>query len=424
MLWLALHFPRLPLDIFAGPDLHTKDAHTKDADTKIETAFVVLENNRVYLRNKAAQNGGIQAGTTLATAHSILPGLKHKHRNTHGEIKRLTTLADTLYRFSSYVSVQAPDCVLLEIGASLKLFGCPEQLSMQAADLCHKLGYQAVARIASTPWAAIALARSGQQTLTQVPLADAGLELAGIKGDVVERFANMGIYTLGPLLNLSGKSLGRRFGKPLLTYLAQLTGDIPDPRKATLPAATFSQALHLLDPIRDKEILYKHTFSPMPKLALALQQWLVTHQLGCEALVWQFSSHQHDCVEVPLRFTNGKQNSVEILKVSQLKLEQMSLPREVLSVGLVAKRIQPWSGESQSLFKTLSPATVNNSHLGALVDEVIARLGDKSVRGIQTSTQHRPETAWSSVPAHQLLKPKSKSKPGRGLAIHFHSTPF
>lgn len=423
MLWLALHFPRLPLDIFAGPNTDAKDADAKDTDTEdvnteIETAFVVLENNRVYLRNKAAQARGIELGTTLATAHSILPELKHKHRNTHGEIKRLTTLADTLYRFSSYVSVQAPDCVLLEIGASLKLFGCPEQLTTQAAHLCHTLGHQTVARMALTPWAAIALARSNQKILEQVPLVDAGLELAGIKDDVVERFANMGIYTLGPLLKLSGKSLGRRFGKPLLTYLAQLTGDIPDPRKATLPAVTFSQTLHLLDPIRDKEILYKHTFSPMPKLALALQQWLVTHQLGCEALVWQFSSHQHDCVEVPLRFTNGKQNSVDILKVSQLKLEQMSLPREVLSVGLVAKRIQPWSEASQSLFKTLSPATANNSHLGALVDELIARLGDQSVRGIQTSTQHRPETAWSPVPAHQLLKPRSKPGAGNTLLQH------
>ncbi|MCR9258206.1 MAG: DNA polymerase Y family protein [Pseudomonadaceae bacterium] len=398
MLWLAIHFPRLPLEIFSI-------ASSEPA--------VVLENNRVLLRNQAAQASGITPGTTLATAHSITPGLKHKHRAPVAELKKLTTLADTLYRFSSYVSLQPPDCILLEIGASLKLFGSSIQLGEQVVALCHELGHQVVVREAQTPWAAIALARSRQQALAQVSLADAGLELAGIKADVVERFANMGIYTLGPLLKMSAKSLGRRFGKPLLTYLAQLTGDLPDPRVATSPAATFSQALHLLDPIRDKDTLHQYAFSPMSKLTQALQHWLITHQLGCEALVWVFSSHQQECIEVPLRFTNGKQNSQELLKVSQLKLDQAQLPREVLTVALTAKRVQPWLGASQSLFKTLSPVTSNNSHLGAMVDELVARLGDQSVRGIQSQPQHRPEAAWTTVPAHQLLKTRPKAASAR-----------
>ena len=411
MLWLAIHFPRLPLEIFTlasfGKEVGKEKEKKKKKEAETEQPFVILENNRVCLRNQAAQSGGITLGTTLATAHSILPGLKYKHRAPQAELKKLTSLADTLYRFSSYVSVQAPDCVLLEIGASLKLFGHPEQLSEQVCALCHELGHQAVVRVAATPWASIALARSGQHTLAQVPLADAGLELAGIKADVVERFANMGIYALGPLLNMSAKSLGRRFGKPLLTYLAQLTGHLPDPRIATSPAATFSQALHLLDPIRDKDTLHKYAFSPMSKLLKALQHWLITHQLGCEALIWVFSSHQQERVEVPLRFTNGKQSSQELLKISQLKLDQAELPCEVLTVALIAKRVQPWAGASQSLFKTLSPATTNNSHLGAMVDELVARLGDQSVRGIQCQPQHRPETAWTTVPAHQLLKTRS-----------------
>jgi len=113
---------------------------------------------------------------------------------------------------------------------------------------------------------------------------------------------------------------------------------------------------------------------------------------------------------VPLRFTNGKQNGQELLKVSQLKLDQAQLPREVLTVALIAKRVQPWSGASQSLFKTLSPVSSNNSHLGAMVDELVARLGDQSVRGIQSQPQHRPEAAWATVSAHQLLKTRPKAE--------------
>ncbi|XOV81784.1 MAG: DNA polymerase Y family protein [bacterium] len=406
---MAIHFPRLPLEIFS--------AAAVEPEAERAQAFVVLENNRVLLRNQAAQACGITAGTTLATAHSIAPGLKHQHRSPVDESKKLTMLADTLYRFSSYVSLQPPDCILLEIGASLKLFGSATELNNQIAALCHELGHQVVVRTAATPWAAIALARSGQQTLPRVPLADAGLELAGIKANVVERFANMGIYTLGPLLKMSGKSLGRRFGKPLLTYLAQLTGDLPDPRAAISPAAAFSQTLHLLEPIRDKNTLHKYAFSPMSRLAQALQHWLITHQLGCETLAWVFSSHRQERVKVLLRFTQGKQDSQEVLKVSRLKLDQARLPREVLSVGLIAKRVQPWTGASQNLFRTLSPLTANNSplssHLGTVVDELVARLGDQCVRGIQSQPQHRPETAWAAVPAHQLLKTRLKVDQGQ-----------
>ena len=393
MLWLALHFPKLPLEILTA------------CDTDPQQAVVVLEDNRVYQRNAAAQASGIELGTTLATAHSIHPALKHVQRDSNAEHKRLLGLADTLYRFSGYVSVQAPDCVVLEIGGSLKLFGCHQQLLAEATGLCQTLGHHAVGRVANTPWAAIALARAQQQQIADVPLIEAGLELAGVGPTVVERFANMGIYTLGPLLNLPGKELGRRFGTALLHYLAQLTGTMPDPRQATVPAPVFSQQLHLLKPICDKTDLHKHNLSPMQKLAQELQQWLITHQLGCECLEWQFISHHKETVCVPVRFAKGKQRGEDFIRISQLKLDQIELPEEVLSVALAAKRLQPWSGSSRSLFKPLHGS--NQQDMSELIDEVNAHLGEGTCRGIQTVTQHTPESAWHTVPAHRLTKYKA-----------------
>ena len=394
MLWLALHFPRLPMEVFAAAG----------------DAFVVLQDNRICYRNRAAAEFGIACGSTLATAHSIYPGLRHKQRDQQAEQQRLSELADTLYRFSSHVSIQSPDCVLLEIGASLKLFNDHAALSRQASELCTALGYDTVARVAKTPWAALALARSRQHRLPDVPLTDAGLELAGIAPNIVERFANMGIYTLGPLLQLPDKALGKRFGKILLHYLQQLTGQMPDPRQAITPAPDFQRAAHLLQPITNKADLHEHTASPMQKLARELEHWLIARQLGSEQLLWRLHSHNREVARLPVNFASARQNSHDFLHISRLRMEQTELPAEVLSITLQARRLQPWQGSSHGLFNTLDAQ--KGQLMGELIDEFTARLGPDACQGIQSRPQHAPEQAWCGVAPRRLLCAASAAEDG------------
>ncbi len=381
MLWMALHFPRLSLEIFLA------------GQPKTSQAWVVLENNRVLEQNLAAQNCGIRLGSTLATAYSIHPQLQHRHRAIESELEQLNILAEMLYRFSGQVSIQAPDCVLLEIGGSLKLFLGKPQLIHEAQTLCLSLGYTCSIGVAKTPWAAIALARSQEMTLNDVPLARAGLELTGVNANTVERFSNMGIYTLGAVLALPRKALGRRFGKSLQRYLAQLVGTQPDPREIITPKPNFVQCLHLLAPITNKNVLYQHSHSPMCHLSQALEHWLVTHQLGCHQLCWQFLSHNHEQVEILVPFATGRQNAADIIRLSKLKLEQPALPDEIMSICLRAEHVQPWEGSSQSLFKLMGTSEAEHP-LGDLIDEFNARLGDQCCQNIQALPQHIPELTW------------------------------
>lgn len=388
MLWLALHFPNLPLEVLqrrvSGPAL----------------PLVVLQDNRVYMRNAAAAQCDIGLGSTLATAHSIRSDLIHIQRDEVAEEARLKALADTLYRFSAYVSIQTPDCILLEIGGSLKLFGSHQQLRSEAQSLCATLGHAACGRVASTPWAAIALARSARRQLQAVELSDAGLELAGIEPRVIERFANMGITTLAPLLSLPAKQLGKRFGKDLLTYIGQLTGAIPDPRKAVTPASVFAEQLHFLQPLRDKTQLCTHPYSPMHKLTAELQQWLVSHQLGCAQLHWQFVSHDKQTCNVVVSFAKPRQNQGDFMQVSTLRLEQVELPEEVLTVSLTARQLRPWHNHSQGLFsRSQASKAATVSDVSSLIDELNARLGDGTCQSIVSMAQHAPESAWRTQPA-------------------------
>ncbi len=424
MLWMAIHFPHLALEVFtsqeAFADPEGKPAPVPTTDVASEPPFVVLAENRIAHRNPAARTYGIELGTTLATAHAICPQLMHVQADPTREATRLQELADALYAFSSLVSLQPPDCVLLEISGSLKLFGSHAALEKQAAELCHSHGHQPVVRTSATPWAAVALARSQCAHLRDVPLGLAGLELAGVKPAVIERFDNMGIYTLGPVLALPPKSLGRRFGQALLTYLGQLKGDLPDPRKPIQLKPSFSRQRHLLQPIQNKEDFWQ-PHSPLTQLAKELEMWLRAHQLGCERVHWHFYSHNSALTRVEVRFASGKINAAEILKISKLKIENTTLPEEVLGVEIEARKLRKRASQSSEagLFNfsarldqhggqsTHVPYVAEASY--ELVDELNARLGEYACIALSSVETHLPEQAWTSARAEQKRRSRTHS---------------
>ena len=423
LLWLALYFPKLPLDVFA-PEISFAQTATQTASvlvpaqetippavpltiesTSPESAAVILEENRVSSANATAQAKGIVLGCSLATAHSISPDIAYFDRDKVREFNRLDALGQCLYRFSSMVSLEAPDCILIEIQGSLRLWQGKERLVMEAIQLCEEMGHQCIARLAHTPQAAVALARANATQLQSVPLYSIDLNHHNIKERVIEHLANMGIYSLGQLIALPKASLGKRFGQSLVRYLRRLEGDLVEPRNGIQPSNNFVQQLHLLKPIMNKTVLLQ---GPMPYLALQLQHWLIARQLACVSLEWQFAPFRGNGTSVEVGFAGGKQRQGDFMRLSHLQLEDIKLPSEVLSIGLTAKVITPLQAINSDLFGSTESAT---GLVSELVDELTARLGPDTCRSIQPIHQYTPEKAWqqdSSQPKLQPLQSKRK----------------
>ena len=95
-----------------------------------QVQVVIEEQKRVSHMNEAADAAGILPGCTLATAHSISPELIYFQRDANREQACLMDLAQALYRYSSMVSLEPPDCIVLEIKGSLKLWGNAQTLSL------------------------------------------------------------------------------------------------------------------------------------------------------------------------------------------------------------------------------------------------------------------------------------------------------
>jgi protein ImuB len=433
-LWFCLHLPALGLEIFTRSiDLANKPC-------------VLLENNRVVARNAAAAKQQIALGTTLATAHSICAELVHFVRNHDREHNRLMLLAETAYRFSASVSVHEPDCLLLEGGGSLHLFGGLYRMKRNLLRVFAELGHQIVIGVASTPLAAIAFARAryngelsphpsaaALQAYCARGLAHLALAHTELEPSLIERLQNMGLETLDQLLRLPPVELGRRFGVPLLDYLGRLRGAKPDPRRNIEPKASFSERLDLLESVTDKQSL----LFPMQRLVSDLDSWLMARQLGTSRLNWRFAALHADAVGFSVEFSAPQQQRKTLLGISRFKLDQAPLPAEIITIELSAAELSSWQPASGALFlhgRRLRQAP------DQLIDQFRARLGDQACHGLRLANDHRPEHAWQptqgniggdNMGVHSLSMQKKREKSaentmgkpvGKSVGVHSRKT--
>jgi len=411
MLWLALFYPDLPLEVF-GPKHISNDHPT-----------VVMETDKVILCNAAAKEANILLGSTLRNAQSIREDLTYFRRDDVREEKSLDRLASELYGLSNQISKPSNHTLLIEIGASLRLFGSTASTSQKAIDLSFRLGHRAIGRVATTPHAAIALSYSNTDQLSETTITNAGLGMAGISEKLIEQMPDMGIDTLEELANLPFEEIGLRFDKDLLRYLNELTGKTPDLRPSIAPAQRFIEEIHCLQPVNSKSELHEQPRSPIQTLLKKLHHWLRINQLGCEMLLWEFETHKaenfpHNTkkldssrqVQIAPTFSTPQQNVEVLLGMTRLYLEQQSLPEEVITVRLKVDRVTLWEGVDHLLFDLPnSSEEAKNPYKPNvyLLDEMNARLGQGACRGIQDLHSATPEASWNFVESHSINKPQS-----------------
>lgn len=352
---------------------------------------VLVHENRVLQADERAREAGIALGSTLATAHSIVPELVHFPYDTELQTKELEVLAQATYRFSSEISLAPPDALLIEGSRSLRLFGGRAALQQTVSQLYERLGHAHRLATAPTPMAALILTRAGLgdrpgEAMTTVR--DAPLAAMDLTEKELERLANMGMTRVGQLLDLPTGELGKRFTAELVDALDRLTGRRVDPRETIVPAERFHSRLHLLEPIRGKVPL----LFPMRRLADELSHWLKARCLGAGTLTWSYAPFADQAVSLEVRFASPRTDAKSFLSLTQLHLDRIELPEEVMTVSLRAGQITPLSLASEDLLALADDH--GNTSQAELVDRLAAKLGTQAVAGLTAADDHRPELAW------------------------------
>jgi protein ImuB len=385
MLWLALRFPHLALDLLTrGQGGRT---------TPIALSDLIDRRERIVDCTPAASAAGIRPGMPVTAAHALLQGLHVAGRDQEAEQQALQRLAACCYQYSSQVCIPGDRAgLLLEAGASGRLFGQPEDMSRRLARDLGRLGYHAMAGSAPTPEAAWLAAREGLHIdavgALRRQLGCLALQHLQLEPAQVTAMERMGFRQLRDLLRLPHKALNRRFGPALADYLDRLLGARADPRALYRPPVTFSSRLDLPAEIQVSQAL----LFPLRRLLEELCGALRGGDMAAQAVQITLGHETQDDTRLELGLQSPTQDPARLLAVLRQRLERLRLPGPVRAIRLDAPRLLKFDAGQHTLFRDTS--TERQQDVEQLAERLQARLGRSSVSGLTGVEDHRPEYSW------------------------------
>src|SRR5687768_2566731 len=157
----------------------------------------------------------------------------------------LAPIAAWACQFTPRVSLEPPQALVAEVGASLRLFGGRAALLARWRAGLDALGVEAALACAPTARGALWLARGGGDELGKLPLEVIDCDL--------EFLRSIGISTIGELLRLPREGLAQRCGQALVDELDRALGMLPEAREFFMPPARFDARLELPAPVAHAE---------------------------------------------------------------------------------------------------------------------------------------------------------------------------
>ncbi len=399
MLWLALHFPALSLEIFS-----------RGAALAEPLAVFEKQGNRTWVIacNEAASALGVQPGMPVSAAQALATHLVARPRNLAAEQEALSGIAAWAGRFTPSVSLQPPDGLLLEIGSCLRLHRGLGNLLNLVRNGLNEMGYASHVTCAPTPHGAWLLALSG----TRVFIRDAA-QLEKVLGalsvrlldqppEVVAGLEMIGAHTLADCLRLPRAGMARRFGASLLSELDRALGRLPEARKFFEPPPSFERRLELPAQVQEAPALLFAVRRLLPEL----EGYLTLCQAGVQEFELVCCHEDRDDTVLKLGFVQPSRSLERMQLLLRETLANTALPEAVHSIILKASIILPLAASNGDMFQE----NVETGEGNLLLERLRIRLGKEAVYGIAPAADHRPELAWRKLDAGGEAEPPSSLK--------------
>lgn len=394
-MWIALVCPQLSLDriLRRWPEaLAPAIAVTRSAQARAR---------HILLASPTAQAAGVRAGLTVSTALALMPELVLVEEDSAADAETLRELALCALRFTPQVVVRDAG-LLLEVGASLSLFGGLDTLHAALLATLRGSGIALHSAVASTAQGAWLLARAHYKNQTPPsPLAAVLDALPLTVLDSYKRVAavnGMGCRTIGDLRKLPRAGVAARFGDEVLAELDRALGKRADPQRWFVVPEQFSAQGELADATLSSTAL----LGIGTRLLAQLAGWLYARQIA----IREFSLTLHHPSRparlqapsvVQIRLAQPGQDVDHFGNLLRERLERLELPAPVQSIKLTTGAAIAWQPSGRDLF---TRPGVADETLGQLIEALQARLGSDAVTRVHPVDDHRPERALRIEPAH------------------------
>lgn len=366
----------------------------------------MVSRERIVVGDTEAEAAGVVPGMRLSGAWALLPTLQVQPRDLDCEAAARQRLACRLGEFSPEICLRGEQSILIEIAASLRLFGGLEALRGKMLAAVSAQGFSLHSALAPTPLGALWLAEAAPNTrcidTASLRTAIAALPIAilDLPARELARLSAFGTTTLGEVLRLPQAGLARRLGTGVVSQLARALGEVPDPLPRFVFPERFAQRLELPGRVEHAQAL---AFAGR-RLLEAMVGWLAAHQAGILACTLLLEHERGTQARPPttliLGFSNLSRDLERMTRVLGERLHSLQLPAAVEALQLIANDPQPLAGRAASLFAGGSAATPGerNEAIAALVERLQARLGAAAVHGLRLHAEHRPELASQPCP--------------------------
>ena len=417
MLWACLHFPDLPLHaVFEESEQNAPCAVVDGPKQRLQISFV----------NKPAQKRGISVGHPLAVARAVCSKLQTRQRDPAAEKRLLQSLAAWAYRFSSQVSLSGPDGLLIEIGASLRLFGGWHVLEQRLRREIAQIGFTPALAVAPIPAAARALAVLGEDVyidqrqpmlsaLDRIPITRCELERASIS-----LLYNVGLRMLREVFALPRPELARRIGPSELKMLDRLRGIEQEILALYEPPERFENRIEL----EHRVAAWPPLLFPLRRLCGELGLFLTARDGGVQRCDLILDHEDHPSTRLAIELLTPQREARTLYELIRSRLENVSIAHPICGIALSAKDLPDYMPRHKDLF---DPQREQSLEWPDLAERLRAHLGDDTVRDLAIAADHRPERAWcfqNGAPSRKQPSAPQPSKPrplwllARAIPLH------
>ncbi len=413
--WFALHLPLLPLEAFCA---------TLPPGQALLPVALVAE-HRVRQVNAAAAALGLRPGMQRATAQALAAALLLAESHAGREAAALQAVAHAALTFTPAVALHDEQTVLMDVHASLRLFGGAAALQQRLADALAPLGHHVQMAAAPTALGAALLAqwplplrRAGggkavpasrappdrvlgphatdlkalQQLLQQAPV-----WLLGPGREHWDALQGMGLHTLADLRALPRSGVARRFGEDLLDELDRAWGERPDPRVFIQLTEVFDSRLELFARADTTD----QVLHGAQVLLRRLVAWAQARQVRVAAFTLRMlheKSRQaaHPPTALRIELAEPALDPAHLQLLLRERLARLPLVAPTLDLQLQCRDVKAGALPNGELFPTRAS---EDEGLTRLLERLRARLGDEQVVRLVAVADHRPERATATVPA-------------------------
>ncbi len=394
-LWLCLYFPKLALE-------------SVYSDTASRLCAVVEERaGRAFVHTASLDTEalGVRSGMPMAACLALCADLEIRAYNPVAQQTYLERLAKWSMQFSSFVSLQPPHALLLEIGGSLRLFGGVNNLLARiSVELSKTRPLHITKAVTPIPSASFLLAKAGceqivvdKQALRSV-LGHLCTDYLSCDVKLKQKLKRAGLNHLRDLWRLPLSSLTRRFGRVLTDELNRSLGETLESRTAFQTLPPYHMEYPFNYPVYDRAMLQ----AAIDVLNDAFEKFLQLHDLATNRCDYRLYGQRLLQKTIIVGVRSADRDARRFSKLFSEQLHDLQLTEPVANIHLFANHFVPFTSHSADLPLLFdgptqpSIITVNTpspQSIDRLLEQLQARLGHDKINGIGFAGDHRPEMA-------------------------------